>query len=675
MIDDEMDELALQRRRRWLWVLGCVGALFAFACMLTLLAVLAGIFLLNQVTDSEGGTPTQPTAVVSSVLGTATPQPSATPSPTSEATATAVPTEAPTATATVTPEPTPTQVVFSAPPRDYYEVAQRLGDFDVGERTVVGTIYSADDIGVEKQFFVDDRKVTAVLVSVTDRTYFWVDDKLAIDYDGMQAVAERFDQDLYPVLVDLFGSEWSPGVDNDPHFSVVHLETVPGGGELGFFVPGNQYPRTIERFSNEQEVIFMNMAELSLGEDLYYGTLVHEVQHLIHWNQDSNEESWLDEGLGQLAEIVNGYETAETVDYMLATDTQLNSWEYEDEEAVFAHYAGAYLFSVYLWEQLGDEAIRDLVRDPANGMNSVRNVLATYRPEQSLERFVADWAVANLLDDVTLDESYGYGAIDPGLPQMGARTKQLPSTVEGELPPFGVDYVAISADGPVSVTFSAETQSEIFPPSPTGNELVWYAPPSDNLDATLTTELDLSGETDPTFTFWAWYDLEADYDFAYVLVSADAGATWTIVEPDHAIGGEYGPAIGGQSGDLKSAENDWIAHSVDLNDYVDQTILLRVEMLTDSAVSGSGLALDMSTSNVTGAWLADGFIRHDGILTPNWLVQFSGSDVIGLPEFSAGAGTTVTLDVPGEGVLIIINVQEDALQSGQYELVVGDSAE
>ena len=95
-----------------------------------------------------------------------------------------------------------------------------MGSVDVGTRTVTGTIYSADDIGAGHTFFVDDRKIKTTLAAVTDRTYFWVDNRLNVDFEVVQEAADRFEAEFYPVIVALFGEEWSPGVDGDPHFQL-----------------------------------------------------------------------------------------------------------------------------------------------------------------------------------------------------------------------------------------------------------------------------------------------------------------------------------------------------------------------------------------------------------------------------------------------------------------------
>ncbi|MHC5804586.1 hypothetical protein ACYTX7_10290, partial [Streptococcus pyogenes] len=75
---------------------------------------------------------------------------------------------------------------------------------------------------------------------------------------------------------------------------------------LGYFTDENQYPRSLFSQSNEREMIYLNMGQLTLGTPLYDGTLVHEVQHLIQWNLYDNEDQWFNEGLSQIAEVIAG---------------------------------------------------------------------------------------------------------------------------------------------------------------------------------------------------------------------------------------------------------------------------------------------------------------------------------------------------------------------------------
>ena len=54
----------------------------------------------------------------------------------------------------------------------------------------------------------------------------------------------------------------------------------------------------------------------------------------------------------------------------------------------------------------------------------------------------------------------------------------------------------------------------------------------DAIDTTLTRPLDLTAATAPVLTFKTWFDIERWYDWGYVCVSTDGGATWEALPGD-----------------------------------------------------------------------------------------------------------------------------------------------
>jgi hypothetical protein len=60
--------------------------------------------------------------------------------------------------------------------------------------------------------------------------------------------------------------------------------------------------------SNEREMIYVTSSYLN-DLELFGQLLSHEYQHMIHWNHDLSEATWVNEGLSLLAEEVNGYES------------------------------------------------------------------------------------------------------------------------------------------------------------------------------------------------------------------------------------------------------------------------------------------------------------------------------------------------------------------------------
>jgi len=551
------------------------------------------------------------------------------------------------------------------PPRDYYENAARLSSGFSAERTVNRDPYR---VGDRQVFKTDEGRVEAELLAVTEHAYFWVDRTLEFDPEAVKVEAERFEDEFYPVVNQLFGEEWRPGVDNDDHFSVLHLAQYDSDGELGFFSSGDEYPWAVVIESNQQEMVYLNMANLSLGTDLYHGTLIHELQHLILWHNDANESIWLAEGMAQLTELYAGLNTVDTAtDYLHNTDIQLNSWEFDDEDVQYAHYGAAYLFSVYLWEQVGKESISALAKEETDGIAGVRTVLAKFEPNITLEEFIANWTVANYLDDFDAGPEYGYANLRLHQPEVEGEISSPGYDEVKDINQFGVHYIAFDLSGPAEITFVGDTTTELMSDPGSGVDQIWYAPAPDEMDAQLTADFDLSGLENATLQFSAWYDLEANYDFAYITISTDDGITWDILEPGRSVAGEYGPALSGRSQDEPDNDDGWIVETIDLDHYTGQPVTIRFELLTDSAIGGGGFALnDITIPELThelgggisqDRWSANGFARTGWVLPQSWAVTYieDGADPqvthLELNELNQGQWF---LDPPEDGGVLVI---------------------
>lgn len=678
-----MNEFDQQRPNRLLWFLlgGCLAVVVCL--VITLCIGLFGYLYYTQEAASQPDTPvTQATRDVIATRIAGNPVPTvvlATPLPTvaggqDEAPLPTVTTSATTALDVpvgVEQRPIPLRAwqdlgalyETEYPPHNYFETAVRLGKRSLGPRTVVGQTYQ---VGDTRSFYNGGNLIEATLLAVGEHTYFWVEDGLNLDATAVAAAAEKFETMYYPTVVDLFGEVWTPGVDNDPRFSVLHVREGTSH-ELGRFDSSNQFPGTLNSSSNEQEMIYINMNSLSLGSDLYFGTLVHETQHLIQWNVDPGETLWVNEGLSQLAEIVVGLETAETADYLLAPETRLNSWNF-DEDAVFAHYAASYLFMVYFWEQVGETAVQALSRHPANGMAGIRAVLQAYRPDLTVEQFVGDWAVANYLDDAAAGEQYVYEALDFRRPSYAAKVTSAPFEAVNELDQFGVHYVDLNdLRGETTVSFAGDTVVELIDGAPASGEQMWFAPPVDEMNAQLTAVFDLRQVDRATLRYAVWYDLEQNYDYAYVSASVDGGDSWSLLVPEYATVGEFGPAYNGRSADSQDARNGWLKETVSLNTYTGQIVQVRFDVLTDSDIVGRGFAIDditipeagyfLDVENDLSYWQSDGFVPLGWQIPQQWKVQLIEGGpqprVTTLPLDALNRGRW-TIDVGKGGGLLVI---------------------
>lgn len=555
------------------------------------------------------------------------------------------------------------------PPHDYFETAERLGGENLGNRTFTSASHAVGDI---EAFYNGSDRIEARLAAATEHVHFWVEIGLDLDQAELETAINRLENEYYPQLVYLFGEVWTPGIDGDPHFSILHAKNGTSD-ELGRFNSEDQYPKSLYRTSNEQELVYMNMGELTLGEDLYYGTLVHEVQHLIQWYVDSSETTWLNEGLSQLAEIYIGYDdTAPSIDYLEQPEIQLNTWNYEDD-SVYAHYAGAYLFSLYLWEQLGDAAIQELARHPANGMASVWAVLQGYLPDVSLEQFTARWAAANYLDDENAERPYYYQSLNLRQPTISAKLNQDEPTLDRleEMAQFGVHYIDLSnLRGDTTISFAGDTAVDLIGAPPRSGEQMWYAPGVDDMDAQLTATFDLSEVAQATLKYAVWFELEEDYDYAYVSASVDGGQTWHILTPTHYVVGEYGLAYNGRSADREDAIDGWLKQSINLNDYVGQTVQIRFELLTDGGISERGFAIDdiaipelgYETNAETGTdgWQANGFVQIGWQIPQKWtvlLIEEGPNPIVTTLDLNAQNQGQWTLPIGKTGGVLVIMPQ------------------
>lgn len=118
----------------------------------------------------------------------------------------------------------------------------------------------------------------------------------------------------------------------------------------------------------------------------------------------------------------------------------------------------------------------------------------------------------------------------------------------------------------------------------------WWSGKGDMLDnrLTLNQDLDLTAASQAKLEFWAWYDIEEDWDYAYVEVYSDGqwqpvpGNITTTTNPN---GNNLGNGITGNS-------NGWVKAEFDLSAFTGKTIKIRFRYVTDQYVNYDGFAVD-----------------------------------------------------------------------------------
>ncbi|MDQ3616973.1 MAG: immune inhibitor A [Actinomycetota bacterium] len=138
------------------------------------------------------------------------------------------------------------------------------------------------------------------------------------------------------------------------------------------------------------------------------------------------------------------------------------------------------------------------------------------------------------------------------------------------------EYNSPNAQGAVVVLPKKQVTTELV--APFAGETSWWSGTGDDLDNSMSREITLpSGPA--TLNMQANYDIETDYDYAYVEV--DDGSGWA------AIPGSITSSDSEENNGIEGTSDGWVPARFDLSAYVGKTIGLRLRYRTDGAVAGN----------------------------------------------------------------------------------------
>lgn len=350
---------------------------------------------------------------------------------------------------------------------------------------------------------------------------------------------------------------------------------------------------------------------------LYEGTLAHEYQHLLHDDQDSDEVAWINEGMSDLAEDLVDYDLALESHINGARDMPENSlvqWGDQGDLEILSDYGHAYLFMKYLYEQFGPAFIKDIFSNPNNGIAGVKTTLAAHESDRNFAQVYHDYAIALLVDaDYPGGQGRHYFAsLDF---QLNLGTPEAPNAQAYDRPgaaPWGTDYIWISGDPKQlgKLLFSGFELTVLNTAwTSDGNRL--YSGAGDLLDNWLVAEVDLSGASTAQLDFDTQYQTEARWDFGFVQVSTDGGATWTSLANAHTrldVEANAFPEIQANLPGFTGSSGGWVREVFDLTPYAGRRVLLAFRYMTDWATSYPGWYLDniAVSTNVGTAFSHDG---------------------------------------------------------------------
>ncbi|MFX1415303.1 MAG: hypothetical protein ACFFC0_00765 [Promethearchaeota archaeon] len=365
----------------------------------------------------------------------------------------------------------------------------------------------------------------------------------------------------------------------------------------------------------------------------YDGTTAHEYQHLIHHDYNPGDDSFMNEGCSMYAEVLCDYGIpwGHINSYLYTPDNSLTKWGDQGDINILADYGVAALWTIYLSDHFGAELLSYFVKSGIGGIYGINSALAHFGYSETFDDIYHNWRIANLIHSDTPGHGiYNYKSLDladgipirvyefDGLPEGWVRasdafgtTWTLPGydTFETHVGPYGSDYIGFE-NVPKWRTkwffFNGDPWAEI------GWSLTdwgWYSGEGDLVNYLLYGNAYVD-PADPTLTISTYWDIEDFWDFGFVQVSTDDGATWTSLENEYTTY-DYDPSahpdivanlpgLTSWSGFI-DPDNPYAKYtmSFDLSDYEGQNVMIGFRYMTDWAFTYEGWYID-DTVEVSG---------------------------------------------------------------------------
>ena len=412
---------------------------------------------------------------------------------------------------------------------DYDETFEVIMD---GTHGIILLAYESYDIDTDEYVFANPNNI-------------WRDED-RISTAQLTYLLDEFDDIIYPTDTGYFGDLIPRGDEGQKVWILIHnIQDESFYEDYEYYVAG--YFSSAENAANNKNMFHIDSYDWHerIGPDgarpyLYEGVFAHEFEHMIHFDQDPDEPSWVDEGLADLAGYLCGYGHPDGhLMYYMAYHpmTALTFWGGQLED-----YGVSYLFQLYLLEHYGGiPFISALVQEEANGIEGIENTLAAFGYEESFDEIFDTWTIANYLDDTSENPLYGYDLLEIG--SDDTRGWSIPYAVEywdsppyiGKKPlnsdwffgieplPYTAHYFHIRNRSPATIVLDGDDFSGTAAYS---GMYEWYSGANawawQNFGQTFT----LPSASAITLDFYTFFDIEGDWDYGYVEIHDVVADEW-----------------------------------------------------------------------------------------------------------------------------------------------------
>ncbi|PKL46650.1 MAG: hypothetical protein CVV42_15765 [Candidatus Riflebacteria bacterium HGW-Riflebacteria-2] len=264
-------------------------------------------------------------------------------------------------------------------------------------------------------------RVRARLQKIGKHCYIYLQEGKKVATSVISRIASEFDTKIYSNTRSMFGSEWTPGIDGDPRITLFLLDIQDGhnpaqgrrGYTAGYFYAGDCYNRKKKRESNEREMLYLDIYPSVPGSQEFMSVVAHEFQHMIHWNNDPKEFTWVNESLSQLSQFLCGYGHPPQLNaFIRNTHNNLAAWADDD---MLANYGQVYLWAYYISIRIASTDdrrrafVRRMVAQTSQGFSGLNAAIKKQGIKNNVRNLFRSFCLANYLNDNRIERgAYGY---------------------------------------------------------------------------------------------------------------------------------------------------------------------------------------------------------------------------------------------------------------------------